>query len=57
MDVDPFELLHNGRLAACWDPQLLEHMLPQLPVTVRSSSVSRPDSKNAPSCRRMRGLS
>lgn len=35
MDVDPFELLHNGRLAACRDPQLLEHMLPQLPVTVR----------------------
>ena len=35
MDVDLFELLHNGRLAACRDPQLLEHMLPQLPVTVR----------------------
>ena len=35
MDVDLFELLHDGRLAACRDPQLLEHMLAELPVTVR----------------------
>ena len=35
MDIDLFELLQDGRLAACRDPQLLEHMLPQLPVTVR----------------------
>ena len=48
MDVDPFELLHNSRLAACRDPQLLEHMLPQLPVTVRLVRVEeqRQDAAN-----------
>ena len=35
MDIDLLQLLQDGRLAACRDPQLLEHMLAELPVTVR----------------------